>query len=496
MATQQDIDHGIRRSVDLNVSEGQYSYVRLEREEPDWRRFPGWRDVSAAEWSSAQWQRANCVMNLGELRAVLGDTVGEDIYADLDLDRRAFATMPMLLPPHMVNTMTPGAVPTSQRFRRDPVRRYMLPLAAERDPLGSSHPLAERDSLHEKEMWAVEGLTHRYPTKVLLEMVSTCPQYCGHCTRMDLVGTSTAQVTKTRFEMRPEQRYSAMLDHLRATPQIRDVVVSGGDVANVPWRALERFVNELLGIDSIRDIRLASKSLIGLPQHWLQSDVLAGMTRIAALARARGVSLSVHTHANTAQSVTPLVARATRALLDTGIRDIRNQGVLLDGVNTTSRALLDLCFALLDQAQIIPYYFYLCDVIPHVEHWRISVWRAQELQQSIMGYLPGFATPRIVCDVPYLGKRWVHQAVGYDRDLGVSSWTEGGLANKAAVDRGSGVQRFQYFDPIRTLPVSGQAWWSRSAGTGCEFDLAELDAQLAFGRGVGPVDCAFRGGRR
>src|SRR6202022_1842664 len=154
-----------------------------------------------------------------------------------------------------------------------------------------SHPYATRDSLHEQEMWAVEGLTHRYPTKVLAELTSTCPQYCGHCTRMDLVGTSTPQVAKLQFELKPVDRRDRMLDYLRRSPGVRDVVVSGGDTANVPWHILEGFVANLLEIDTIRDIRIASKSVMGLPQHWLQDHILAGVERLARVARARGVSL-------------------------------------------------------------------------------------------------------------------------------------------------------------------------------------------------------------
>lgn len=111
------------------------------------------------------------------------------------------------------------------------------------------------------------------------------------------------------------------------------MVVSGGDVANMPWARLESFVDALLDIDNIRDIRLASKALMGLPQHWLQDDVRAGMERLAAKAHGRGAQIAIHTHVNAAQSVTPLVAKAARAMLDTGIRDVRNQGVLLRGVN-------------------------------------------------------------------------------------------------------------------------------------------------------------------
>lgn len=103
--------------------------------------------------------------------------------------------MSMLITPQMVNTMVadlaPGDPGYTDRLYADPVRRYMLPVYSDRHTEWPSHPFASRDSLHEAEMWAVEGLTHRYPTKVLAELVSTCPQYCGHCTRMDLVGNST-----------------------------------------------------------------------------------------------------------------------------------------------------------------------------------------------------------------------------------------------------------------------------------------------------------------
>jgi lysine 2,3-aminomutase len=236
------------------------------------------------------------------------------------------------------------------------------------------------------------------------------------------------------------------------------VVVSGGDVANVPWHQLELFLLQLLDLDSVRDIRLATKALIGLPQHWLQPAVLDGLARVARVAHRRGVSLALHTHANHAASVTPLVAEATRALLATGIRDVRNQGVLLKGVNDNPDELLNLCFALHGEAGILPYYFYLCDIIPNAEHWRVPLHQAQRLQEALMGYLPGYATPRVVCDVPYVGKRWVHQAVEYDREHGISYWTKNYqilTESNFSIDR-----RYPFYDPISSLPESGRAWWS------------------------------------
>jgi lysine 2,3-aminomutase len=439
-----------------------YEYTRHELVEPDWRRYPGWHDVTDAQWRDAQWQRAHCVKNPTQLRDVTGDLLDERFYTDLAADQAGFATMSMLIPPQMLNTIAPNATPadTTDAWLADPIRRYMLPVHSDRDPVWPSHPHASRDSLHEAEMWVVEGLTHRYPTQVLAELLSTCPQYCGHCTRMDLVGNSTNQVDKHKLTLKPVDRQDRMIDYLTRTPGVRDVVVSGGDVANVPWRQLETFLMRLLDIDTVRDIRLATKALAALPQHWLQPTVAEGLERVARTAARRGVNLAIHTHVNHAQTVTPLVAEAARTALDAGVRDVRNQGVLMRGVNATPTDLLDLCFALQGEANILPYYFYMCDMIPNAEHWRVAVWEAQELQHAIMGYLPGYATPRIVCDVPYVGKRWVHQLTDYDRHLGVSYWTKNYRTGIEHDDPDALSRRYPFYDPISTLPEAGQRAWA------------------------------------
>jgi lysine 2,3-aminomutase len=421
--------------------------------EPDWRRLPGFKDVTQAEWENALWQRKNTVKNLRELKEVFGRLTPATLLDGIERDQKERATMSLLVPPQMLNTMN------EKDLWGDPVRRYMLPAYEERHPEWPSHPKASRDSLHEADMWAVEGLTHRYPTKVLAELLSTCPQYCGHCTRMDLVGNDVPQVEKHRFTIQQKDRYSQILDYLRRTPQVRDVVVSGGDIANLPIGVLEGFVSALIDIPNIKDIRLATKGLMAIPQHFLQDDVLKGLERLAKKAHARGVDLAVHTHVNHANSLTPLVGRAVRALLDMGYRDVRNQGVLLRGVNDNAQTLLELCFTMLDHAKIMPYYFYQCDMIPNAEHWRLAVHEAQQLQHDIMGYLPGFATPRMVCDVPYVGKRWVNQVKEYDREKGITSWTKNYRTGIEAGDPDALTRRYEYYDPVYTLPESGQAWW-------------------------------------
>ena len=438
----------------VHTAEQPFTYpLKREFVEPDWRRFPGYKNVTQDEWETALWQRRHTVKNLKELKEVFGDLIPESLLASVERDIQERATMSILIPPHMLNTMD------EKDLWNDPVRRYMLPAFDDRHPEWPSHPKASRDSLHEADMWAVEGLTHRYPTKVLAELLSTCPQYCGHCTRMDLVGNDVPQVVKLKFQVPQKDRYQQMLDYLRVTPSVRDVVVSGGDIANTPMVVLEDFVSKLMDIPNVKDIRLATKGLIAIPQHFLQSGVVDGLERLARKARERGVDIAVHTHVNNARQVTPLVRRAVQALLDMGYRDVRNQGVLLRGVNGTAKEILDLCFMLLDHGKIMPYYFYQCDMIPNAEHWRLAIHEVQQLQHDIMGYLPGFATPRMICDVPFVGKRWVHQVKEYDRQLGISYWTKNYRTGIEADDPEALSRRYEYYDPIYTLPETGQHFW-------------------------------------
>ena len=181
--------------------------------EPDWTRLPGYTDVTTEQWENAQWQRAHTVKNLKEFKEALGDFLDDDLLADIERDQQERATMSMLIPPQMINTME------EHDLRHDRVRNYMAPALSDRQTEWTSHPMSSRDSLHEADMWAVEGLTHRYPTKVLAELIPTCPQYCGHCTRMDLVGNDTLQVLKYKFEVKQNDRWDQMLDYLRRPPR-------------------------------------------------------------------------------------------------------------------------------------------------------------------------------------------------------------------------------------------------------------------------------------
>src|SRR4029453_5664006 len=133
----------------VQAAEQPFEYP-LQREyvEPEWTRLPGFAHVTKQEWESAQWQRKHTVKNLAEPKKALGHHLSDDLCADIERDQRERATMSLLIPPHMINTMD------ERDLRRDPVRLYMAPAFSDRDGEWPSHPMASRDSLHEADMWA------------------------------------------------------------------------------------------------------------------------------------------------------------------------------------------------------------------------------------------------------------------------------------------------------------------------------------------------------
>ena len=291
--------------------------------------------VTNAEWETAQWQRAHTVKNLRQLLAVYGDLFPADLLASIERDQAERATMSMLLPPQMLNTMD------ERDLWADPVRRYMLPAFDDRDPEWPSHPVDPRQPARGRHVGGRgpdPPLPHQGPGRAAHPAPSTAataPAWTWSATPPRR-WPSTSSVNGIRHEQ--------ILDYLRRTPSVRDVVVSGGDVANLPIRVLEQFVSALLDIDNIRDIRLASKGLMGLPQHFLQDDVLAGLERLATKASDRGVDLALHPTSTTPTSSPRWCPRPPGPCTTWASATSATRGSCSPGVNATPKDLLELCF--------------------------------------------------------------------------------------------------------------------------------------------------------
>ena len=376
----------------MTLPEQPYAYRQRELVEPDWTRLPGWAHVTPAEWAEVQWQRAHCVKNVRQLHDVMGDLLTDGLLRRPRTRPGERATMSMLVPPQMLNTMVPsvdGAPAAGPPTREPSTPTRSAATCCRSSP--TAHRLAVAPARHPRQPARARHVGRRgadppVPHQGARRAAPTCPQYCGHCTRMDLVGNSTPQVDKLKLAGKPVDRYAAMLAYLSTTPQVRDVVVSGGDVANMPWKNLEAFLDRLLEIDNIRDIPAGHQGADGA------APALAGARR----RRGRGPGrdqgprarrLAGHPHPRQRGSVGD-AARSPRRPGRCCGRACATSATRASScaASTTRPSSCSTCASRCsDDASITPYYFYMCDMIPFAEHWRVSLKHAQELQHAIMG---------------------------------------------------------------------------------------------------------------
>ncbi|PID39048.1 MAG: lysine 2,3-aminomutase [Proteobacteria bacterium] len=412
---------------------------RALRDGPWWQSIPAWRDVDETTFFDHRWQLRNSPTTIVQLAELLGERLDSTFLADV---REGFARAPMSMrvTPYVLS-LVDWDDPT-----HDPIRRQFLPLGSEHEP---SHPMATLDSLAEQKDAAAPGLTHRYPDKVLLLATDVCPVNCRYCTRSYSVGTSTDSVDKLDFHA-SRARYAQAFDYIRATSTVEDVVVSGGDTYLVAPELLRHIGEELLAIDHVRRIRLATKGLAMMPQKVLSDDAWVGVVaEMVQRGREQGVQVCVHTHFNHPGEITELTRRALDRLFQAGVI-VRNQSVLLRGVNDTPEV-MGLLIRRLAYINIQPYYVYIHDMVPGVETLRTTLSDAIELEKSVRGYTAGFMTPTFVCDAyGGGGKRDLHAYEYYDDKRGIAVY------RSPVVDA---ERSFFYFDPLRSLERPMRRAW-------------------------------------
>jgi lysine 2,3-aminomutase len=258
-----------------------------------------------------------------------------------------------------------------------PIRRQVIPTIHEAldDPLELDDPCGE-----DKDM-PVPGLVHRYPDRVLMLLTDRCASYCRHCTRSRGVSGVGPDHLSLDFE--------AALDYIRRTPQVRDVLLSGGDPLLLPEAKLDRILTEIQAIPHVEFVRIGSRSPIFLPQR-ITPELCAMLKKHAPL------FISVHT--NHPKELTAQSRHALGMLADAGI-PLGNQSVLLRGINDSVDIQMELVHKLL-MCRVRPYYLYQCDLIRGSSHFRTSVKTGVDIIQQMRGYTSGYAIPQFVIDGP------------------------------------------------------------------------------------------------
>jgi len=283
---------------------------------------------------------------------------------------RVIEKYPVIIPPYYLCLIDFGD-------SKDPIRLQSFPVHEEIEFSQGGEP----DPLEEEEDMAVPGLVHRYPDRVLMQVTNFCPMNCRHCTR------------KREWEegvwMRSETEIDRMVDYLARTPEVRDVLISGGDPLVLSTPKLEKIIAKLRAIPHIEILRIGTRFPVVLPQR-LDEEFAEMLSRYR--------PLWVNTHFNHPREITREAALACDRLQRAGI-PMNNQSVLLKGVNDRLPVMRALCHGLL-KIGVRPYYLYQCDPVKGAEHLRTSVWKGIEIIEGLRGHTTGFAVPQFVIDAP------------------------------------------------------------------------------------------------
>jgi lysine 2,3-aminomutase len=320
-------------------------------------------DASEAEWFDWRWQFRHRITGVDELAAKLPFAQNE--RAARQAVMREFR---MGITPYYLSLIDADDA-------HDPLARQVLPRPEEGSRLssGSEDPLAEE--AHSP----VPGLTHRYPDRCLMVLSNSCAIYCRYCTRKRIMSEDV--VSDVDFER--------MVDYVRGTPAIRDVILSGGDPLTFALEKLDRMLARLRSISHVEIIRIGSRVPVALPMR--VDDRLARML-------ARHHPLWVNVHFNHPREITPDAARACACLSRAGI-PLNNQAVLLRGVNDDEATQRALCHGLM-LMRVRPYYLYHCDPVRGADHFRTTIARGIEIIESLRGNTSGLAVPQFVIDAP------------------------------------------------------------------------------------------------
>jgi lysine 2,3-aminomutase len=324
-----------------------------------------WAHVSAEQWNDWAWQLKNRVSTLEELERLMELTPEERAGCE-NADRKlAFA-----ITPHFFNLID----------RNDPdcpVRKQVIPHAGESvvaaeeliDPVGEEHTMP------------VPGLVHRYPDRVLFLITDRCASYCRYCTRSRLV--SNAQ----DYNFHPE--YERGLRYIEEHPEVRDVLLSGGDPLLLSDRKLDHILGRLRAIKHVEFVRIGSRIPVFLPQR-----ITPELCEV--LKRHGPVWMSIHV--NHPKECTAELRDACERLSYAGV-PLGNQSVLLRGVNDDAETMKALVHRLL-RMRVRPYYLYQCDLITGSAHFRVDVRKGIEIIQALRGHTTGYAVPQYVIDAP------------------------------------------------------------------------------------------------
>ncbi len=328
------------------------------------KRAPIYADVPDEKWNDWRWQLSHRLNTAEDIEKVLHLT---------DSERKALQTQGLFrvdVTPYFISLIDPADAD-------DPVRKQIIPMAEE---LNAFTAMME-DSLAEDRHSPVPGLVHRYPDRVLMLVTTQCASYCRYCTRSRIVGDPGQTFNRQDFEMQ--------IDYLKRTPQVRDVLLSGGDPLVLAPKILEELLIRLREIPHIEIVRIGSRVPVFMPMRITQElcDMLAKFH-----------PLWLNIHVNHPNEISLELAEACDRMSRAGI-PLGNQSVLLAGVNDCVHMQRELVQKL-TRIRVRPYYLYQCDLVEGAGHFRTPVAKGIEIIEGLRGHTSGYAVPQYIVDAP------------------------------------------------------------------------------------------------
>jgi lysine 2,3-aminomutase len=325
--------------------------------------IPRFKDVSQHEWEDWRWQLRNRLSTLEDFEAILN--LDDKQRADLQACMGKFRVS---VTPYYASLMDPDDAGC-------PVRMQAVPTPSE---LLVRHEDL-KDAVSEDFDSPTPRITHRYPDRVLFVVTEMCSMYCRHCTRRRLVGGTEDIVAQAEIDN--------AIKYIERAPEVRDVLISGGDPLVLADDQLEEIIARVHAIPHVEIIRIGTRAPVVFPQRITQS--LCDMLK-------KYHPLYVNTHFNHPKEFTAESKQACDMLNDAGI-PLGNQTVLLRGVNDCANVMKRLCHKLV-QYRVKPYYYYQCDLAEGTAHFRTSVAKGIEIAESLRGHTTGFAVPTYIID--------------------------------------------------------------------------------------------------
>ncbi len=321
-----------------------------------------------SNWNDWKWHIKHSIRTIEQFEYLTGITFSEKKKKKLLETQGKF---PLSITPYYLSLIK------KKNYQHDPV--FKQAFLDDRELILSSHEMG--DPLSEDKDSPVPGITHRYPDRVLFHVSNVCAMYCRHCTRKRKVGDTDFVPGKTQIKKG--------LDYIKKTPQIRDVLLSGGDPFLLSDDYLDWILTELRKIKHVEVIRIGTRTPVVLPYR-ITPDLVKMLKKHH--------PLWINTHFNHPREITESSKEALRKMADAGI-PLGNQSVLLADVNDCPRIMKNLVHKLV-MNRVRPYYMYQCDLSEGLAHFRTPVGKGIEIIESLIGHTSGFAVPTYVIDAP------------------------------------------------------------------------------------------------